>query len=164
MREAEKEDSIEPSLSHTLDNTATPKLTSFFPLQKFKGTLPTVKMPAVCLAHLEEESVEKDEVVGSEGPDGIKGVMEEFMVCLVRAVKDVQKEEKCCYHCNILDHFICDCPVVKALRTNSYLNTRKGQHGRREPRPLRQKLPCQQCPRREHPKHRTMITDSLLES
>ena len=37
-REAEKEDSMEPSQSHTLDNTAKPKPTSFFPLQKLKGT------------------------------------------------------------------------------------------------------------------------------
>ena len=38
MREAEKEDSMELSHSHILDNTAKPKSTSFFPLQKLKGT------------------------------------------------------------------------------------------------------------------------------
>ena len=47
-----------------------------------------VKMPTVHLAHLEEESAEKDEVVDSEDPDGIKGVTQEFMVHLARAVKD----------------------------------------------------------------------------
>ena len=60
---------------------------------------------------MEDESPEKDEVVDSEDPDGIEGVMEEFMVCLVRAVKDAQKEEKHCYHCSSLDHFIHDCPL-----------------------------------------------------
>ena len=71
-------------------------------------------MATVCLAHVEEENAKKDEEVDSEDPDGIKGVMEEFMVHLVRAVKDAQKEEKCCYYCSSLDHFIRDCPFVKA--------------------------------------------------
>ena len=117
---------MEPSQSHTPDNTVKPKLTSFIPLQKIKETQPTVKMPAVCLAHLEEESAEKDEAVDSEDTDGIEGVMEEFRVCLARAIKDVQKEEKHCYHCSSLDHFICDCPLVKALRMNSHLNHKEG--------------------------------------
>ena len=81
-----------------------------------------VKMLAVCWVHLEEERVEKDEVVDSEDPDGIEGVMEEFMVHLARGVKDARKEEKHCYHCSSLDHFIHDYPLVKALRTNSQLN------------------------------------------
>ena len=79
-------------------------------------------MPAVYLAHLEEESTKKDEGVDSEDPNGIEGVMEEFMVCLARAMKDAQKEEKCCYQCTSLDHFIQDCPLVKASRMNSHLN------------------------------------------
>ena len=36
-----------------------------------------VKMAAVCLTHVEEESAEKDEGVDSEDPDGIVGVTEE---------------------------------------------------------------------------------------
>ena len=125
-REAEKEDSMELPQSQTTDNIAKPKVTSFFPLQKLKGTQPAVKTPTMSLVHLEEESAKKDEVVDSEDPDGIDRVMEEFMVCLARAVKDAQKEEKCCYHCSSLDHFICDCPVVKASRINSHLNHREG--------------------------------------
>ena len=69
-----------------------------------------VKMATVHLAHVEEESAKKDEGVDSEDTDGIEGVMEEFMVHLARAMKDVQKEEKYCYHCSSLDHFIHDCP------------------------------------------------------
>ena len=51
----------------------------------------------------------------SEDPNGIEGVMEKFMVCLARAVKDDQKEKKCCYHCSSLDHFINDCPLGKNI-------------------------------------------------
>ena len=70
--------------SEVTDNTTKPKVTSFFPLQKLKGTQPVVKTPAMCLAHLEEDSPKKDKEVESEDPDGIDGVMEEFMVHLVR--------------------------------------------------------------------------------
>ena len=118
---------MEPSQSHTLNNTAKPKLTSFFPLQKLKGTQSVVKMATLCLAHVEEESTKRDEGVDSEDPDGIKGVTEEFMVCLARAMKDTQKEEKCCYHCSSLDHIIHDCPLVKASRTNSHLSHKEGK-------------------------------------
>ena len=75
---------------------------------------------------MEEESAKKDEGVDSEDPDGTKGVTEEFMVHLARAVKDTQKEEKCCYHCSSLDHSIHDCPLVKALRTDSHFNHKEG--------------------------------------
>ena len=94
--------------------------------KQYNNGQPMVKMPAVCLAHMEEESHKKDEVVDSEDSDGIEGVMEEFMVHLARAVKDAQKEERCCYHCSSLDHFICDCPLVKASRTNPQLNHKEG--------------------------------------
>ena len=125
-REAEKEESMEPSQSHTIDNTAKPKLTSFFHLQKLKWTQPIVEMATVHLAQVEEESKKKDEGVDSEDPDGIDSVMEEFMVHLERAVKDAQKEKKHYYHCSSLDHFSHDCPLVKALRTNSHLNHKEG--------------------------------------
>ena len=128
---------MKPSKSQTANNAAKPKVTSFFPLQKLKGTQPVAKMATVCLVHLEEESAKKDEGVDSEDPDGIKGITEEFMVCLVRAVKDAQKEEKCCYDCSSMDHFICDCPLVKASRTDSHLNCEEWMALRREPRPLR---------------------------
>ena len=113
---------MEPSQSQT----AKPKVTSFFPLQKLKGTQPSVETPAVCLAHLEEENTEEDEEVHNEDPDGIEGVMEEFMVYLTRAVKDTQKEEKCCHLCSSLNHCIHDCPLVKTSRTDSNLNCKEG--------------------------------------
>ena len=54
-REAEMEDSMElPQIlqSQATNNTAKSKVTSFFPLQKLKGTQPALKSPAMCLAYL----------------------------------------------------------------------------------------------------------------
>ena len=125
--EAEKEDSMELSQSPQSQATdKTTKATSFFPLQKLKGTQPAVKTPAMCLAHLEEESAKKDEEVESEDPQGIDGVMEEFMVHLAMAVKDTQMEEKHCYLCSSLEHFICNCPLVKSSGAKSHLNCKEG--------------------------------------
>ena len=101
-------------------------MTSFFPLWKLKGTQLTLKTPAVHLAHLEEESAKKDKEVESKDPDGIDRVTEEFMVHLVRAVKDAQVEEKHCYHCSSLEHFIHNCPLVRAFRANIQLNCKEG--------------------------------------
>ena len=78
------------------------------------------------LAHLEEEGTRRDEDKGSDDPNGIKGVTEEFMVCLVRAVKDAQTEKKCCYHRGSPDHFICNCLLMKSLRENTQLNCKEG--------------------------------------
>ena len=55
---------------------------------------------------LEEEDTDKEECTDSKDPDGIDGVIDEFIVCLARAMKDAQQEEKCCYHCSSLEHFI----------------------------------------------------------
>ena len=45
---------------------------------------------------------------------------------LARPVKDAQAEEKCCYHYSILEHFICNCPLIKTLRENAQLNGKEG--------------------------------------
>ena len=82
--------------------------------------------PAVQVAHLEEESAEKEEGAESENPNGIKGVTEKFIVHLARAVKDAQQEEKHCYHCSSPEHFTMDCPLVKASRMDLHLNTKGG--------------------------------------
>ena len=59
-------------------------------------------------------------------PDGIDGVTKEFMVHLARAMKEAQVEEKHCYHCSSPEHFIHDCPLVRALRANTQLNHKEG--------------------------------------
>ena len=128
VRKAEKEESMELSenpWSQVIDNTAKPKTTGFFPLQKLKGNQPVSKTAVVCLLHLEEESVKRDEEVEIEDPDATNGVTEEIMVCLAWAMKDAQVEEKYCYHCSSPEHFIHDCPLVRASRENMQLNCKR---------------------------------------
>ena len=57
------------------------------------------------MAHLEQDSADKEESAKSDNPNGIKGMMEEFIVHLAQAVKEVQQDEKHCYHCSSLEHF-----------------------------------------------------------
>ena len=89
-REAKKEDLIELAWSPRAplaDGPTKTRVTSFFPLRKLKGNQPFNKKPTMHLAQLEEDTNEgKDQ--GSDDPDGIEGVTEEFMVHLARAVKD----------------------------------------------------------------------------
>ena len=156
MREAEKENSMESSQSQTANNTAKPKVTSFFLLQKLKGAQPAVKTPASC--------AKKDKEVDSEDPDSIEDVTEEFMVCLVRAMKDAQKEEKCCYHCSSLEHFIHDCLLVKASRTDSHLNCKEGMAPKKGAQTSQMEATIPKMIQRGHPRCIAVHTDSLLES
>ena len=89
----EKEEAKEPSHRQTTYKPSKPKVMSFFPLQKLKGTQPT-KTPAIRTVHLEEEGSEEEVGAEIKDPDRIEGVTEEFIVCLVRAVKETQKDEK----------------------------------------------------------------------
>ena len=108
------------------DTPPKPRATSFFPLRKLKGNQPNPKKLTVHLAHLEEEDAGDNEDQESDDPSRIKGDMEEFMVCLARAIKDAQADEKCCYHCSSPEHFICNCPLVKTLREKKQLNGKEG--------------------------------------
>ena len=128
-REAEKEDSIKLSRGsrfQATDGPSKPRPTSFFPLRKLKGNQPPLKKPAVHLAQLEEDADDSDNPE-SDDPNGLKGVTEEFMVRLARAVKDAQMDEKCCYHCSSPEHFICDCPLMKTARDKKKLNGKEGR-------------------------------------
>ena len=79
------------------------------------------------LAHLEEEDAGDDEDQESDDPGRIKGVTEEFMVCLARAsVKDAQADEKCCYYHSSPEHFIYNCLLIKTLRGKKQLNGKEG--------------------------------------
>ena len=62
----------------------------------------------------------------SEDPDGIDGMMEEFIVCLARAVREAQQDEKHCYHCSSTEQFICEYLLVKASRSAAHLNQKEG--------------------------------------
>ena len=128
-REAEKEDTIELSQSPrapATDGPSKPRATSFFPLRRLKGNQLFMKKPAMCLTQLEEEDVNDGEDLESNDPDGIDGVTEEFMVRLARAVKDAQADEKHCYHCSSVEHFIHNCPLMKAARDKKQLNRKEG--------------------------------------
>ena len=63
-------------------------------MRKLKGSQPFPKKPTVRLAQLDEEDADDGEDPESNDPNGIEGVMEEFMVQLARAVKDAQMDEK----------------------------------------------------------------------
>ena len=78
------------------------------------------------LVQLEEEDTDDSEAQESDEPDGIKGVMEEFMVWLARAMKDAQMDEKHCYHCSGPEHFIRNCLLMKTARDKKQLNGKEG--------------------------------------
>ena len=128
-REAEKEDLIElsrTSRTQTTDSPSKPRTTSFFPLRKLKGSQPFPKKPTICLAQLEEEDANNREDPESDDPDGIKGLTEEFMVQLARAVKDAQTDERHCYHCSSSEHLIHNCLLRKTARDKKQLNGKEG--------------------------------------
>ena len=112
---------MEPSHNLPAGSADKPQAMNFFPLQKLEGSQPAMT-PSAPVAHLEKESADNEECIDSKDPDGIKGVTEEFIVCLAIAVKGAQQEEKCCYHCSSLDHFIHDWPLVAGSRTDLHLN------------------------------------------
>ena len=105
----------------------------------------------MCLAHLEEESIEREEEEEIEDPDGIDGVTEEFMVCLAWAVKDAQVE-KCCYHCSSPKHFICNCLLVRASKENMQLNHKEGMALRKGAWTPQMKMTMPKNPQKEVPK------------
>ena len=113
-----------PSHSQTADKPSKPKVISFFHLQKLKGTQPT-KTPAMRAVHLEEEGSDKVAHAISEDPAGIDGVMEDFIVCLARVVKEAQQDKKHCYHCSSTEHFICEC-VGKGIQINYLFKSKEG--------------------------------------
>ena len=85
--EAEKEAAMEASHNQAMASTSKPRVMSFLPLWKLKGSQPATT-PSAWVVHLEEESADKEEYVNSEDPDGTGGITKEFIACLARAVKD----------------------------------------------------------------------------
>ena len=95
-------------------------------MRKLKGSQPFPKKPTVQLAQLEDEDTDDGKDPKSDDPDGIEGVMEEFMVQLASEMKDAQMDEKHCYHCSSPEHFICNCPLMKTARDKKQLNRKEG--------------------------------------
>ena len=124
-QEAEKEELMEPSCNQTADKLSKLKAMSFFPLWKLKGTQPA-KTSTTRAVHLEAEGSDEEVDTISKDPNGIDGMMEEFIVCLARAVQEVQQDEKHCYHCSSMEHFIHECLLVKASTSAAHLNQKEG--------------------------------------
>ena len=122
--EAEKEKMMETSQSLAMASRSKPMATSFFPLQKLKGSQLAVT-PSVQMVHLEEKSTNEEEGIDGEDPGGMKSMTDEFIVCLARAVKDAQQTEKHCYHCDSPDH-ICDCPQLTGMKADVSLHQKYG--------------------------------------
>ena len=93
------------------------------------------------MVHLEEEGSNKDGDAETGDPHGLEGVTEEFIVHLARSVKDAQQEEKCCYHCSSLEHFIHECPLVKTSRTATHLNQKEGMAPEKRAQSLKSRWP-----------------------
>ena len=102
------------------------KLLVSSPCRNSRAISPPQKCPVVHLVHLKEDNAGRNEDEGSDDPDGINGVTEEFMVHLVRAVKDAQMEKKHCYHCSSPENFIHNCLLMRTLRENMQLNNKEG--------------------------------------
>ena len=166
-REAAKEDSLVLSWSsrtQTANSPSKPRTTSFFPLRKLKGNQPLSKKPTTCLAQLEEEETDDSEDPESDGPNGIEGVTEEFMVQLSRAVKDAQADEKYYYHCNSPEHFIFNCLLMKTTRDKKQLNGKEGMatiKGAQAPPTMTN---ATKSPWRRLKRHKNDLTDSIPES
>ena len=118
----------------------------------------------MCLVHLEEEDTGRDKDKGSNEPNGIEGVTEEFMVHLVRAVKTPKWREKCCYHCSSLEHFICKCLLMKTLMENTQLNGKEGMVLKKGAKTLQQQPSHQRTSRQRFPRSKATPTDPFLNS
>ena len=66
---------MEPSHNQPVASTSKPWVTSFFPLQKLKGSQ-LATTPSAWVVHLEKKSTNKEECIDSEVPDDIRGVTE----------------------------------------------------------------------------------------
>ena len=147
-----------------MNSPSKPRTTSFFLLRKLKGSQPFPKKPAIHLAQLEEEDANDREEPESDDPDGFKGVIEEFMIQLARAVKDTQTDVRHCYHCSSPEHFIHNCPLMKTARDKKPLNRKEGMVMAKGPQTPPKAVNTIKSPKRRLRRHRTNLTESLLES
>ena len=102
--------------------------------------------------HLGEEGAKEEAGTESKDPDGIKGVIEEIIVHLVKAVKDTQKYEKWCYHCSSTDHFIHECLLVKTSRSATHLNQKVGTASEKGTQTPQVKVTKPKAPKKGMPK------------
>ena len=143
---------MEPSHSQTTGKTSKPKGDKFLTSMKAEGH-PAYQDPChKSSAGLEEEGSNKEAGTESKDPDGINGVMEEFIVCLARAVKEAQKDEKHCYHFSSMEHFIHECLLVKTSRSATHLNQKEGMVPEKGAQTPQAKVTKPKAPREGMPK------------
>ena len=161
--EAEKEKAVEASQNPAMASKSKLWATSFFPLQKFKGSQLAIT-PSTWVAHLEEKCAIEEEGIDGNDPDSIEGITEKLIVHLTRAVKEAEQAEKHYYHCNSPDHFIHNCPQLVRTEVNSPLNQKEETVPRKGAWDPKERWPCWRNPGMGHPRHKMPNTDSLLES
>ena len=80
-----------------------------------------------CIWHTwRKKALEETRTKGMMIPMELMGLLRNLWCVLQGAVKDAQTEEKCCYHCSSLEHFIHNCPLMKTLRGKLQLNGKEG--------------------------------------
>ena len=166
FKQHEKEEAMEPSCNQLTGSTNKPWVTSLFPLWMLKCSQPAMA-PSAWVADLEKENaLTRRNALTVKILDGTEGVTEEFIVCLARAVKDAQQEDKCCYHCNSLDQlYLILSHWLGASRTDLHLNQKEGMAPKKGAWDSSNKgEPHQRYLRIGHPRHKTLNTHSLLES
>ena len=85
------------------------------------------------------------------------------MVWLARAVKDAQMDEKCCYQYSSPEHFIRNCPLMKAARDKKQLNRKEGTAMVKGAQTPLKSANATKSPNWRLKRHRIILADSLLE-
>ena len=67
-------------------------------------------------------------------------------------MKDTQTEQKHCYHCSSLKHFICNYPLVKASGAKMHLNCKEGMVPKKGAQAPQMKVTVPKTPKEEAPK------------
>ena len=129
-KEAKKLEVMEASRSLPKASTSRLRVMSFFSLWKLKGSQPAITSSKQ-VACLEEESADEEKYINSDGQDSIEGITKEFIVCLARAVKLLNRQRHAVMT-GSPDHFICDCPLLAGAWADPPLNWREGMAPRKE--------------------------------
>ena len=121
----EKEEVMEASQSSVPASMSKLKVTTFFPLQKLKGSQLTIT-PSTRVCTWKKRVPMRRRVWTVKTQMALKVWQKSSSYHLARAVKDARQMEKHCYHCDRPDHFIHNCPWLEEMTTGSSLNQKEG--------------------------------------
>ena len=169
VREAEKEEAMEPSHNKTANSTGKPKLQwAFFLYRTWKApSLPGPLLYECCTLGRREQSTKK-RCTESKDPDSIEGITEEIILCLARAMKDALAGGEMLLPLQQPGALYPWLPIGEGIQNKSAfkLKGRDGSAKGRDSGPLQERQPWLKvhlkmgCPR-----HRTLShANSLLES